>query len=336
MSDLYMHKKLFVKELHPDGRESYAVGTRQITTMVRQFSMADDPFNGMKEHWGYFGFTPEIEKFVKQNTAGHLAFDDCKTVKELYGSAEGKTAIICGSGRSILQARDLIPPKGDPEHDNLVVFALNAAGVALGADKVDYLFALDYSSRVEWYPEEVRSIPIIMSFNCPDLIGEYFKTRHYFASPLREEGHMREKYGFLDVGNIASYSCAHMAYKMGVKRIIWVGHEFAYIPDEGRIWNHFNDPMTSAWQMKHNVGFADDINGNPVPCDERLIGNMRIIAAISYMTADQGIEVINATGCGTLGIQQEPEKDGAAGVYTMDLNQAVERVNECQPILSAV
>lgn len=321
----YIMKKNFAKE--PAGeRQRYVVGTRQVSVCVQSFSMSDDPFVGLPSNFGYFGFTPQIEEFVKVNTQGHLALGDCRGVKELYGSEGGKTAIICGSSRSILKAKELIPDKGTPGHENLVVFALNAAGVALGAEKVDYLFALDYSSRIEWYPESLRHLPIVMSFNCPDLIGEFFKERYYFASPVREDAAMREKFGFLDVGHIASYSAAHMAFKMGVKRIVWVGHEFSYTPDDGRLWNHFNDPLTMDWLARHEINYAPDFKGNPVSTCERLMHNMRIVAAISYMCAEQGIEVINATGQGTLGIQQEPEGEESAGVYTMDLNQALERI----------
>lgn len=324
---LFIEKKIFPKENNPDGRLAYVVGQRPVSTMVREFAHSDDPYAGMQQNFGYFGFTPQIEGWVKENTKGHIALGDCRGVNELYGTAKGKTAIIAGSSRAILDVRDSIPPKGDPVHDNLVVFALNAAGVALGADKVDYLFALDYSARIEWYPEEFRHLPIILSFNCPDLLGTFFKERYYFASVLREDADMRTKYGFLDCGNIASYSCAHMAFKMGVKRIIWVGHEFAYTPDAGRIWNHWNEPMTMEWRDKHQVGFAADYHGNPVPSDERLAYNARIVAAISYMCGDQGIEVINATGRGLLGIRQEPEREGAAGVYTMGFKEALERIS---------
>ena len=324
--DMFMLKKNFAKEPNPDGRLAYTVGQRPVNTMVREFSHSDDPYTGLKENFGYFGFTPKIEEWIKNNTKGHLTFNDCRGVKELYWTGEGKTAIIAGSSRAILDVKDLIPDKGTPEHDDLVVLALNAGGVALGAQKVDYLFTLDYSSRIEWFPEDLRELPIILSFNCPDLLGTFFKTRYYFASPLREEAPMRAKYGFLDCGNIASYTCAHMAFKMGVKRIIWVGHEFSYTPDEGRLWNHWNEPMTMEWCTKHNLGYAMDFHGNPVPSDERLAYNARIVAAISYMCGDQGIEVINATGKGTLGIQQMPEKDGAAAVMTVPFSEAMERI----------
>ena len=332
----FIRKDSFAKDTL-GGRKALTTGTKQISICVKDFRMADDPSMGMAVGAGYFGFTPEIERHVATNTAGHLTRTDCKTVKELYGTAKGKTAIICGSGRSILDAKPLIPNKGTPEHENLVVFALNASGLALGSEKVDYHFALDYSSRIAWYPEAVRDIPIIMSFNCPDVMVDFFKDRHYFASPLPADKEMREKFGWLDIGSIATYTCMHMAYKMGVTRIIFVGHEFAYTPDsDGTIWNHWNDKVS--WEMAEGyaVGMHPDIHGNPVPTDEQLQYNMRQAAAASYMCGDQGIEVINATGRGIFGIQHFPEvcgdrriepfvPSGAAAVMTMPLKQALER-----------
>lgn len=339
---LFMEKKVFPKEIDPSGHQYYTYGQLTIDIGVRGFSMSDDPYNGKEENRGYYGFTPPIMTMALQNAADNKAFGGCRGVKELYGTAPGKTAIICGSGRSILKAREFIPDKADPAHDDLVVIALNGSATALGAEKIDYLFALDFSARAKdipelgvkgWYPPDVRDIPIILSFNTPGIFCDMFETRHYFAPPGRHHAEDRAKYGFLDIGGIASFSAAHMAFKMGVSRVIWVGHDFCYLPDEGRIWNHHDEPLTGEWQQKHNVGFATDYRGNPVPCDERLHRNMRCVAACSYMMGEQGIEVINATGEGTLGIYQEPEKEGAAGVYTMDLKDALERVQSRSEVL---
>jgi len=320
------------------GRKALTTGIKQVPVCVKDFRMSDDPSVGMSVNAGYFGFSKEIEEHIIKNTAGHLATPDCKTVKELYGTAKGKTAIICGSGRSILEARGLIPDIGTTDHENIVVMALNSSGVALGSGKVDYLFALDFSSRIEWYPPEVRDIPIILSFNCPDIMANYFKTRHYFASPLATDKGMRAQYGWLDIGSIATYTCMHMAYKMGVTRIVFVGHEFAYTPDaDGSTWNHYNDKMTWALCEGYQIGYHPDIYGRPVPTDDKLQYNMRVVAASSYMCADQGIEVINATEHGILGINHVPDEtgdrrvepfvpSGAAAVLTMPLKDTMERI----------
>ena len=333
---LFMQKAVFPREIDPSGHLYLTYGQLTIDIGVRDFSMSDDPYDGKEPNRGYYGFTPRIKEIVAKNVGDHASMSSGrKGVKELYGIGKGKTAIICGSGRSILKAAESIPPKGDPAHDDLIVIALNSSGVALGADKVDYLFALDFSARAldnpecgvkSWYPEELRSLPIVLSSNTPGVLCDLFADRYYFAGPDWTSKQDRADFGFLDIGGIASFSAAHLAYKMGVERVIWIGHDFAYMPDDGKVWNHFDEPMTADWQIKHNVGYATGYDGSPVPCDERLHRNMRCVAGCSYMMADQGIEVINATGFGTLGIHQEPEKDGAAGVYTMDLKDALERI----------
>lgn len=275
----------------------WLVGTKLFPVEVAEFTLKDEPaFAG----GGYYGFPWAIEEKILKSRETHLA-NSPKGIKELYDTANGETAILCGSGPSLLNDVNLIPSK---PHPGYTVFCLNNALKAVGPGKTDYCFALDWSARPVWYEGVATDgVKAILSFNVPGNILQFFRDRYYFAGPTKLEDQLRKDFGYLESGLLATFSCLHLIYKMGFKRVILLGHDFAYTGYPAM--NHWDEPLTTEFAQQQEVHAYQDVFGRPVISDPRLEMNAKVVVAASHFLKKLGVEVINCAEGGLCMTEQQ-------------------------------
>ena len=296
----------YKKTVWPSGYESYTAFSQllPVEINVRRFSTLSKPFpkDGL--------FFPKVGDRVKtrtlENAAVHLASSGWKGVNALDGTAVGKTMILCGSGRSIIHTAPLIPK----DDDDLIVVAVNGALKAMPPGSVDMYFTLDWLSNVEWWRgTDVEAmhpgIKGVIGLSAPSELASMFKDRYYFAANFvaaapEAADEFSRQHGFLAECELASHSAMHLAYRMGVTKIILLGHDFACTPGEGGSYYHWDEVVEKEHSKGQEFRAVLDMNDKMTVTTDNLIKNCNIINCTAQACAEDGITVINATEGGIL------------------------------------
>lgn len=238
-------------------------------------------------------FPPTVREVIIENSKAHEAAQDKRGIKELFGTAKGQTCIIAGSGRSLLKDLGAIRSR---DRGRTQVIAVNAAFKALGAENVDIVMAIDWSAKKDWWDgENLDNVKCVLGAACPPNMIEMFKNRYYFAgtlsSAMQDADKSWEKYGSLEQGFIASYTALNLAYKMGFKRVVFVGHDAAYTD----MWYHHNEKITPERCEYLESYIHEDINGKMTVTDKRMYQGMQMLNAASILLEEDGVEVVNCS-----------------------------------------
>jgi len=286
-----------------DGQEIYGAFQTEVPTWVniRRFSSVKFAFPKGEMKW--CDSAPIVYEKSREHANSNLASVGWMGVNALDGTANGKTMIICGSGRSLVSVAHKV--KKSP---GIVVVALNGALKAMPEDSVDIYFTLDWKgdpawySGVDWETEHPGIVGVFGLPSPPDLIPLFSKRYYFPANYVLPEPEKAEafaiQYGFLAESLCATHSAMHLAYRMGVTKIILIGHDFACTD----LYQHWNKRLQSDYAGSSGFLFTNDIHGNAVPTTHLMVANAHVVSATASACKDDGITVINATEGGILGL----------------------------------
>lgn len=237
-------------------------------------------------------FPPTVREVVEENSRAHDAATDKHGIVDLYDKYKDQVCVIAGSGRSILKDLDALRSR---DRGRVKVIAINGALQALKGD-ADFFFVLDWSSKKEWYDGiDTSNIKCILGAACPAHMIQGFKDRYYFSGTLASSGPEWEekwkKYGQLEQGFIAAYSAMQLAYKMGFKRIVFTGNDFAYTD----LWYHWDEKITFDRSKYLESAVHEDMHGRVTVTDHRMYQGMHMLNAASMLLEECGVEVVNAS-----------------------------------------
>ena len=120
-------------------------------------------------------------------------------------------------------------------------------------DRLDYYFLLDWFAKEDWWKGlDSKKVTLVTAPAAPPTVVDAFPNRLYFSGAV---GHINEKAeepwkdcGYLAQGLHATVSVMHLAYRMGCKRIVFTGHDYActggYYHWDSRL------PMNTAFKEK--------------------------------------------------------------------------------------
>lgn len=302
----------------PRPQESTCYLVRRFSTLIED----EDNFIDLQ-------FDPVSLKTINENIAVNLQFAK-NGITEFFGKHKDKTVFIVGSGRSIAYQIETIRkiPK-----DECVVIAINGAFKFFKTfgmlDLVDYYFLIDRACKREWWEgADLSNVKVICSLMTPPSIIEDFKNRYYYCgskSPSSKDVHRKMKHlGILDSARLASYSAMHLAYKMGAKRMCFLGHDFAF----SHCYYQWDEEMTSEKGRAEQAMGCDSINGKASMTSHRLKLNCDCIYGQSIFCEMDGIEVWNCSEMGILNLMQ-----GARNVSLMGMLRMIEDERENPDIM---
>ena len=216
---------------------------------------------------------------------------------ELFADEDGtkkpNDVIIVGCGPSI---KDLKLER----KEGYTIITTNSALQYIDPAVVDYHMVLDYECRDWWFDGDIGHIPLICSVFCnPVVLTKFEKVYHYGnlkTDGFEEESEKSFPLGVLFQGQSVLYSAFHMAYKMGAKRIIFVGADGCYT--NGQVHDKEAIPV----ERLDNIYLKEDINGSVVMTERMYEGIADNISASAKLlkTSSPDVKVINATGCGIM------------------------------------
>ena len=279
------------------------------TDLVEHFSVVVRRFDqcwDVPERSAPFSYPPTVSALVKKNYEAVKSKIE-RGVSEFDDKHNGQIAVICGSGPSL--ARDIEAIKGLPR-DNIKVIAINSA-IRPIFDRVDYYFLIDWMAKREWWQGlDLSNMPCVLAMACPPYTVDDMPNRFYFTGSLGasmgiEEDKKYQKFGYLESGFVASYSAMHMAYRMGFKRIVFVGHDSAYTNlcydyTGFKVGMKMIGEATVKNKTRLSVDYlgttmCEDMRGNPTLSDSRMRRGMHMLNAGSILLDEIGIPVINAS-----------------------------------------
>lgn len=260
-------------------------------------------------------FPPTVADIVRRNSQTHEKVAE-HGVKELFGRHTGEICILAGSGRSLLKDLDTIRGR---DRSRVKVIAINHALKPVGPEHVDYYFILDWMSRKEWWKGlDARKVPCVTSSSTPPYVIGAFPLRYYFGGMLAacsdETEDMKQErkwvsFGLLEQGFIASFSAMHLAYKMGFKRIVLSGHDFAYTD----MWYHWDEKVTMERAEQLGAYVHQDIYGKMTVSDDKLLRGNHMVNAASILLEESGVECVNASQEGILAMERRADLKDCLG-----------------------
>ena len=286
-----------------DGQVVYEAFKADLPTPIniRKFSTIKFDLPQGEMQWN--AVAPIVVDSARAHAAVHLASQEWQGVNALDGAHPGETLIVCGSGRSILKNVHEIERR-----PGVKVLAINGALKALPSDTVDYYFTLDWKGDQSWWSgvdweTKHPGIKAVLGLPTPPELVPLFSRRYYFpanyiiAEPQKSK-EFAEEHGFLAESMLATHSVCHLAYRMGIKKVILLGHDFCitdfYYNWERRAKN--SDAGNNQWIL------TEDIKGNLTGTTNQMLGNAMVVSATARAMADDGIDVINASQEGLLGL----------------------------------
>lgn len=189
-----------------------------------------------------------------------------KHMKELYGTLQGKTAFLCGSGPSL---------KEMPEKANHPVFAVNRS---IRHIKADYwcLTDLDAYESSKDHPHAKAAMLVCNIQLYEKLNGVPCYMIENAGDPWRwKEGERPLYYNETTTG-----WAIHLAMRMGVDRLVMIGNDG---PGGGMFDGHIQDGRDRNWQLDQHYGVMERMLQMFHP-DEREKWN------------DRPMEIIDASG----------------------------------------
>lgn len=286
-----------------DGQIVYEAFKADIPTPVNIRRFSTIKFELPKGEMQWTAVAPIVVDSSRTHAAVHLASQEWQGVNALDGAHKGETLIVCGSGRSILKNVHEIERR-----PGVKVLAINGALKALPSGTVDYYFTLDWKGDSSWWSgvdweAKHPGIKAVLGLPTPPELIPLFSKRYYFpanyviAEPEKAK-EFAERHGFLAESMLATHSICHLAYRMGMKRVILLGHDFA-CTDLHYQWNvraKNEHAGNQAWVL------TNDMEGYLTATTNQLLANAMVVSATARSMADDGIEVINATEGGLLGL----------------------------------
>lgn len=282
------------------------VENQQMALAVKRFST--DKFE-LPEHFFHTNMAGVMRTALEQNFPHHTQDPNIRGVKELYGTAKGKTMVLCGSGYSLKAVRDRIPPKGSEKHKDLVIVAMNGAMKHLKPEQVDFFAALDWMSPDDWHKGyDTTGIKAILGLTVPEHFRGAFKERYYYASNLFavDEALCKEwveKVGQLDNARCVTYSMMHLAWRMGCRKVIFLGHDFACVGDALSNWYNADTEFNFGYAQNQESQILQDMFNNATITTEIMIGNMETIATACKFCELDGMVCINASEAGIMALE---------------------------------
>jgi len=218
------------------------------------------------------------------------------------------TVYCVGSGPSLMRNwRDLL--KVDKR--NSAIIGCNELLQYLPAGLVDYYCVLDAASPTGWHAGlDVSGTTAIFAPIVPPhfkhagwrkalwyRIGLDGKLSSYVSN---RKGHLTPLIPYFGVGPTQ----LQIAWLMRPKRVVLVGHTYAYDRVDGTIYEHINEPLTEdRWEgiLRSIDEFATvDLFGKPIITDYHILITMFMTLTSAQYLMDAGVEVINATEGGVL------------------------------------
>lgn len=265
-------------------------------------------FSGWKPttyRWGVItGQPPQIWERRHQNYLHHKPFME-KGINQLKDKHKGQRMIVVGSGRSIVKHNHAdvlreLKRSGD------VVITINGAIMLLDPSLIDYHFVYDFSAKKEWTEgRSTRFVTAICAASSPKHISDHFDDRYYFGDfrtlkPELADEHY-EKIGELEGSCVSTYSVLHLAWQMGIREVVLIGHDFAWTDNWYQAYERW--PMDMCEKLK---GFIhQDLNGYPTITDEKLSKNAHLVHASSIFCEEDGMRIINCSEEGILGLSRQ-------------------------------
>jgi len=219
-------------------------------------------------------------------------------IVDLHGKHRGKTCVIVGCGPSMESALPAVRELHD-QHDHVVI-ATNSS-LKSGYGFCDYYMLLCWLSQHWWWEKaDTSKIKLVTSFHTPPEVIRDFPERYYFDDTYLdstvERPDSRHKFGCLDAGLTVTYSAMHLAFKMGCRRVVFVGLDLAYTG----MMDHANDPLSWEKAKARSTLLRRDINGNTALTDEVMWEQRNLIRGQCCFLEEDGIVCVNATGAGIL------------------------------------
>jgi hypothetical protein len=185
-------------------------------------------------------FGPEVRVDSWQAVQKRAPGNPWKHMSELYGTAQGKTVLIAGSGPSVRTLESV--PEG------WTVMAINRSWKA--CPRVDYWCLTDPSSLKENpdAPETMTKIVSIQLYSW--LIGKPAYMVSFAGNPLRwPEGKRPLYWNETTLGWVI-----HLAIRMGAERIITIGTELS---EEGQYDGYVQPHRNREWQKAQHFGVRE-------------------------------------------------------------------------------
>jgi len=250
-------------------------------------------------------------KNIHQNAATIRASDGIESLPALRQD----TAILVGAGGSL--AKILLQLNRLKDVGSVFVTNRGLKAFADTGAKFDYAFMIDAKSYLfttqDWWNCVDKSATCIAStYVHPSVLC--FDRQHFFGlscgyvpewrTACEQSGIDEKALGALDSGLCALYSNLHLAWKMGAKRIVLLGHDFSLFQN----MKYFDVPFhlrQEAIRMQKepqtfNLSVREDLNQNLVVTQRFLEIQAKAIMAQIFNLVDDGIQVINGTCEGLL------------------------------------
>ena len=209
-------------------------------------------------------------------------------INTLLDSVKDKGVIIAGSGPSLQveQLKGIDTKKWD-------IIACNDAYRALDG-KAKYFMLCETEAKPEWWKNVDRKTTAILSINAhEDACKQDWNAKFWFAAyppkpDVPANAEFAESMGVVHEQLNVTMSALNLAYRMGYKRIVFVGCDFAYTGGE----SHVGEPATWRHVIYSN---ANDVTGGLVLTDKVLALQARCHEAAVYFLIRGGIDVVNCS-----------------------------------------
>lgn len=230
-----------------------------------------------------------------------------KDWSELWGCEEGKTAIIVGTGPSLVESLPEIANHAE-DRDRFFTIGFNRA---LRAMDLDYFVSLDRIAQCDWITRDTGRTKVIASTCSNPDIAEQFKERYWGENFL--DG---VDYGFSPLRTLLGLTLPEAmfaAYKMGAKEIWLYGTDFALSgahvtgapPRGGYVLGqyYFDTPSSGGLKLRHDLVPEQfpvrGIHGKLVFINYELWANASYVTAMCMML-DGTVPVRNKSRAGIL------------------------------------
>lgn len=214
------------------------------------------------------------------------------------------TVFCVGSGPALMKNwPELLRVKGKP---GCCIVGCNELLQYLPAGLLDYYLALDASSPDKWWDGWECSETTAIFGPCipPSFKRAGWKRVLWYRIGLQSafnsfvnnsKGHLTTLIPCFGVGPAE----LQVAWLMRPKRVVLVGHSYAYDMIDGVVYEHINEPLTEArWEgILAEMGecATTDIEGKPVVTDYHILITGAATLAHCQILQDNGVQVINAT-----------------------------------------
>jgi len=219
------------------------------------------------------------------------------------------TVFLVGSGPALMKNwRELERVKGKP---GVAIVGCNELLQYLSPGLLDYFLCLDACSPDKWWEgwDCSQTTAVFAPITPPSFKRADWKRMLWYKIGLQSDfnsfinnrkGHLTTLIPVFGVGPLE----LQFAWLLRPKRVVLVGHSYAYDRIDGVIYEHINEPLLEdRWEgVLSTIGECAtvDIDGNPVVTDFHILMCGSATLAHCQVLLDNGIEVLNCTEGGVL------------------------------------